>query len=93
MKPSAFLINTARGDVVDEEALVQALDKGVLAGAGLDVFKTEPAVPTTLTGRQDVVLLPHLGSATSETRVAMGMRVIDNLLAFFDGRRPPDAVN
>lgn len=93
MKPSAFLINTARGDVVDEDALVQALDRGVLAGAGLDVFKTEPVVPGTLMKRQDVVLLPHLGSATSETRIAMGMRVIDNLLAFFDGRRPPDAVN
>ena len=93
MKPSAFLINTARGDVVDEDALVQALDKRLLAGAGLDVFKTEPAVPSALTERDDVVLLPHLGSATSETRIAMGMRVIDNLRAFFDGRPPPDAVN
>ncbi|CAN7695842.1 2-hydroxyacid dehydrogenase [Rhizobium sp. LjRoot254] len=93
MKPTAILVNTARGDVVDEEALVEALDKGVIAGAGLDVFKGEPVVPSTLTGRQDVVLLPHLGSATSETRIAMGMRVIDNLSAFFEGRSPPDMVS
>ncbi|MBL0374566.1 D-glycerate dehydrogenase [Rhizobium sp. KVB221] len=92
MKSTAILINTARGDVVDEEALVQALDKGLIKGAGLDVFKSEPVVPSTLTDRQDVVLLPHLGSATSETRIAMGMRVIDNLSAFFEGRTPPDMV-
>lgn len=93
MKPSAFLINTARGDVVDEDALVQALRDRRIAGAGLDVFETEPGVPRALTEREDVVLLPHLGSATRETRIAMGMRVIDNLSAFFEGRRPPDAVN
>jgi lactate dehydrogenase-like 2-hydroxyacid dehydrogenase len=93
MKPTAFLLNTARGDVVDEDALVEALDKGLLAGAGLDVFKAEPAVSGALTGRDDVVLLPHLGSATTETRIAMGMRVVDNLHAFFDGRQPQDAVN
>ena len=93
MKPSAFLINTARGDVVDEDALVQALRDHRIAGAGLDVFETEPVVPRALTEREDVVLLPHLGSATSETRIAMGMRVIDNLSAFFEGRRAPDAVN
>ncbi|RUY24763.1 D-glycerate dehydrogenase, partial [Mesorhizobium sp. M7A.F.Ca.CA.001.13.2.1] len=93
MKKSAFLINTARGDVVDEDALVQALRERRITGAGLDVFETEPSVPRALTEREDVVLLPHLGSATSETRIAMGMRVIDNLSAFFEGRTPPDAVN
>ncbi|MER9435258.1 D-glycerate dehydrogenase [Mesorhizobium sp. M0618] len=93
MKRSAFLINTARGDVIDEDALVQALRERRIAGAGLDVFETEPSVPPSLTEREDVVLLPHLGSATSETRIAMGMRVIDNLSAFFEGRTPPDAVN
>ncbi|RVA89439.1 D-glycerate dehydrogenase [Mesorhizobium sp. M7A.F.Ca.US.006.04.2.1] len=93
MKESAFLINTARGDVVDEDALVQALRERRITGAGLDVFETEPSVPRALTEREDVVLLPHLGSATSETRIAMGMRVIDNLSAFFEGRTPPDAVN
>lgn len=93
MKKSAFLINTARGDVVDEDALVQALRERRISGAGLDVFETEPSVPRALTERDDVVLLPHLGSATSETRIAMGMRVIDNLSAFFEGRTPPDAVN
>jgi lactate dehydrogenase-like 2-hydroxyacid dehydrogenase len=93
MKTSAFLINTARGDVVDEDALVRALRERRIAGAGLDVFETEPMVTRALTERDDVVLLPHLGSATSETRIAMGMRVIDNLSAFFEGRGAPDAVN
>ncbi|MQW13081.1 D-glycerate dehydrogenase [Sinorhizobium meliloti] len=93
MKWSSFLINTARGDVVDEQALVQALDTKRLAGAGLDVFEHEPAISRRLSERDDVVLLPHLGSATRETRIAMGMRVIDNLKAFFDGHRPPDALN
>ncbi|MBV7522169.1 D-glycerate dehydrogenase [Ensifer sp. ENS12] len=92
MKWSAFLINTARGDVVDEHALVRALETRRIAGAGLDVFEGEPRVPGRLAERQDVVLLPHLGSATKETRIAMGMRVIENLKAFFSGRSPPDAV-
>lgn len=93
MKRSAFLINTARGDVVDETALIEALDAGTLAGAGLDVFEFEPQVPAALRERENVVLLPHLGSATTETRVAMGMKVIENLSAFFAGRRPPDLVS
>lgn len=93
MKRSAFLINTARGDVVDEQALAAALDGGCIAGAGLDVFETEPTVPRVLAEREDVVLLPHLGSATKETRIAMGMRVVENLLAFFGGRTPPDAIS
>ncbi|WP_345793947.1 D-glycerate dehydrogenase [Thauera sp. JM12B12] len=93
MKPHAFLINTARGDVVDEAALAAALQHGRLAGAGLDVFEAEPQVHPGLLALENVVLLPHLGSATRETREAMGMRVVDNLVAFFDGRRPPDQVS
>ena len=92
MRKDAFLINTARGDVVDEGALVEALKAGEIAGAGLDVFAAEPKVTPALTGMENVVLLPHLGSATRETRVAMGMRVLDNALAFFEGREPPDRV-
>lgn len=92
MKPGAFLINTARGDVIDQQALVEALESGVIAGAGLDVYDGEPAVPATLTSLDNIVLLPHLGSATEETRVAMGMRAVDNLTAFFEGRAVPDRV-
>ncbi|MDT3382275.1 D-glycerate dehydrogenase [Labrys neptuniae] len=92
MKPSAFLINTARGDVVDQQALVDALKSGTIAGAGLDVYDGEPAVPAALLRLENVVLLPHLGSATEETRVAMGMRAVDNLTAFFEGRSVPDRV-
>ncbi|MHB1374913.1 MAG: 2-hydroxyacid dehydrogenase [Thauera sp.] len=93
MQPHAFLINTARGDVVDEAALVDALRQDRLAGAGLDVFEAEPQIHPGLLALENVVLLPHLGSATRETREAMGMRVVDNLVAFFDGRRPPDQVS
>ncbi|SOC41700.1 lactate dehydrogenase-like 2-hydroxyacid dehydrogenase [Rhizobium subbaraonis] len=92
MKPSAFLINTARGDVVDETALAAALSERRIAGAGLDVYAAEPHVPEVLRGMDNVVLLPHLGSATAETRIAMGMKVVDNVTAFFDGREPPDRV-
>ncbi len=92
MKPGAYLINTARGDVVDEAALVDALESGTIRGAGLDVFDAEPAVPERLRALENVVLLPHLGSATEETRTAMGMKVVDNITAFFDGREPPDRV-
>ncbi|HXY30553.1 MAG TPA: D-glycerate dehydrogenase [Gemmatimonadaceae bacterium] len=92
MKKSAFLINTARGDVVDEEALVGALTRNVIAGAGLDVYEREPVVAPQLLTMDNVVLLPHLGSATDETRVAMGMRAIDNLAAFFGGGAPRDRV-
>lgn len=92
MRPHAFLINSARGDVVDEAALVEALGRGSLAGAALDVFEGEPAVHPGLLSLENVVLLPHLGSATVETRIAMGMRAIDNAVAFFEGRRPIDAL-
>lgn len=92
MQPHAFLINTSRGDVVDEVALVEALEARRLAGAGLDVFEQEPQVPALLLQRDDVVLLPHLGSATLETRTAMGLRVLRNLDAFFAGGDLPDRV-
>jgi lactate dehydrogenase-like 2-hydroxyacid dehydrogenase len=92
MKPDAFLINTARGDVVDTVALVEALKKGSIAGAGLDVFEGEPSVPFELMKLENVVLLPHLGSATKETRIAMGMKVVDNITAFLDGYDPPDRI-
>lgn len=92
MKPTAFLINTARGDVVDEPALVDALKKGEIAGAGLDVFAKEPTVTEDLLSMENVVLLPHLGSATTETRVAMGLRSLSNVKAFFAGEEPGDRV-
>ena len=90
MKPGAFLVNTARGDVVEEAALVRALKSGEIAGAGLDVFEKEPSVSEELISMENVVLLPHLGSATSETRYAMGMRVVENIEAFFAGDTPRD---
>ncbi len=93
MRPEAVLINTSRGPVVNEEALVAALEDGRIAGAGLDVYEDEPRVHPGLLAREDVVLLPHLGSATVETREAMGMRALDNLEAHFAGREPPDRVN
>ncbi|MEP7067349.1 MAG: D-glycerate dehydrogenase [Gemmatimonadota bacterium] len=92
MRKGAILINTARGDVVNETDLIAALESGTIGGAGLDVFEKEPSVPAALTKMENVVLLPHLGSATLETRVAMGMRAIDNLEAFFGGTAPRDRV-
>ena len=92
MRRSAFLINTARGDVVDELALVEALSDGTIAGAGLDVYEKEPQVSAQLVGMENVVLLPHLGSATTETRVAMGMRALENLRLFFQGSPLRDRV-
>ena len=92
MKPTAILINTARGSVVNEVDLAQALTDGVIAGAGLDVYQGEPKVNPVLLAAPNTVLLPHLGSATLETRTAMGMRVADNLDAFFDGKPPHDRV-
>jgi lactate dehydrogenase-like 2-hydroxyacid dehydrogenase len=92
MKPGAYVINTARGDVVDTQALVEALTSGSISGAGLDVYEGEPAIPAGLADLENVVLLPHLGSATSETRTAMGMKVVENITAFFDGHDPPDRI-
>ena len=92
MRPDAFLVNTARGDVVDEAALVEALQQKKIAGAGLDVFEREPEVTRALLSMENVVLLPHLGSATTETRVAMGMRALENLRLFFGGKPLRDRV-
>lgn len=92
MKPTAFLINTSRGDVVDEAALVDALERRQIAGAALDVFEHEPAVSPRLRDRDDVVLLPHLGSATMASRVAMGMRALENIEAFLAGQPLPHQV-
>ncbi len=93
MKPSAFLINTARGAVVDEEALVRSLGAKEIAGAGLDVFAREPEVHPALLSMSNVVLMPHVGSGTAETRLKMAMLATENLLAALDGRRPPNVVN
>jgi lactate dehydrogenase-like 2-hydroxyacid dehydrogenase len=92
MRRSAYLINTARGDVVDEAALVEALSDGTIAGAGLDVYEREPQIAPALLAMENVVLLPHLGSATTETRVAMGMRALENLRLFFSGSPLRDRV-
>ena len=92
MKPDAFLINTARGEVVDEDALIDALANNRLAGAGLDVFENEPAIDSRFLKLSNAVLLPHLGSATQETRDAMGFRVVSNLDQFFSGSEPADRV-
>jgi lactate dehydrogenase-like 2-hydroxyacid dehydrogenase len=92
MRPAAFLVNTARGDVVDEAALVEALTAKRIAGAALDVYEKEPQVTQALTTMDNVVLLPHLGSATTETRVAMGMRAFENLQLFFSGKPLRDRV-
>jgi lactate dehydrogenase-like 2-hydroxyacid dehydrogenase len=92
MRRSAFLINTARGDVVDEAALVEALSDGTIAGAGLDVYEREPEITPELLSMENVVLLPHLGSATRETRIAMGRRAVENLRLFFSGAPLRDRV-
>lgn len=92
MKPDAFIVNTARGEVIDEAALARAIKGGKLAGAGLDVFEREPAVNPDLVGLPNVILLPHMGSATVEGRNEMGEKVIINIKTFADGHRPPDRV-
>lgn len=92
LKPTAYLVNTARGEVVDEKALIRMLAKGELAGAGLDVFENEPEVDPQLKAQPNVVLLPHMASATLEGRIEMGEKVILNIKTFADGHRPPDQV-
>ena len=92
MKKSAYLINTARGDIVNESELVEALKEERIMGAGLDVYEKEPSVEKDLISLKNVFLLPHLGSATTETREAMGMRVFDNISAFFNNKEPLDRV-
>jgi lactate dehydrogenase-like 2-hydroxyacid dehydrogenase len=93
MKPDAFLINTARGDVVDEAALARAVRDGVIAGAGLDVYEREPLVHADLLDLERVVLLPHLGSATREAREGMGWKAVANLEAWFATGEAPDRVD
>jgi lactate dehydrogenase-like 2-hydroxyacid dehydrogenase len=92
MKKSAYLINTARGDIVNENDLVEALKEEMIMGAGLDVYEKEPSVHKNLVQLKNVFLLPHLGSATIETREAMGMRVFENIQAFFNNKEPIDRV-
>ncbi|MCM2473585.1 D-glycerate dehydrogenase [Rhizobium sp. CG5] len=95
MQPTSYIVNTARGDIIDESALIQCLRDGRIAGAGLDVFENEPAVnPKLLKLAKDgkAVLLPHMGSATMEGRIDMGDKVIVNIRTFFDGHRPPNRV-
>jgi lactate dehydrogenase-like 2-hydroxyacid dehydrogenase len=92
MRPSAFLINTSRGDIVDQEALIRRLQDRTIAGAALDVYEHEPHVPAELLAMPNVVTLPHLGSATEASRVAMGMLAVDNIEAFLDGRALPNRI-
>ena len=92
MKRDAYLINAARGAIIDQDALIAALEAGEISGAGLDVFEHEPEVDARLLALENVVLLPHMGSATFEGRAAMGAKVIANIKAWTDGHRPPDQV-
>ena len=95
MQPTAYIVNTARGEIIDEDALTRLISEERLAGAGLDVFEKEPILNPALVelARQGkVVLLPHMGSATVESRVDMGEKVIINIRAFFDHHRPPDRI-
>lgn len=93
MKVSGIFVNISRGDVVDETALIDTLQKGRIAGAGLDVYEFEPQVPAALMAMENVTLLPHLGTACLEVRESMGMMAVANLIAFADGKTPPNLVN
>jgi glyoxylate reductase len=92
LKPDAYIVNTSRGEVIDENALARLIDNGEIAGAGLDVFEHEPAINPRLLNNRRVVALPHMGSATIEGRVDMGEKVIINIKTFMDGHAPPDRV-
>ena len=93
LKPAAYVVNTARGEIIDENALARMVEAGEIAGAGLDVFENEPAINPKLLKNNKVVLLPHLGSATLEGRLDMGEKVIINIRTFLDGHNPPDRVH
>lgn len=93
MKPTAILINTARGPIVDEKAIVKALQAGTIAGAGLDVFENEPAVEPELLTMENVVLLPHIASASLKTRTLMAVMASENIVAYNAGKRPPNILN
>ncbi|SHI65298.1 hydroxypyruvate reductase [Shimia gijangensis] len=93
MQPHSYFINISRGDVVDEAALVEALENGSIAGAGLDVYENEPVIPEALKTLENVTLLPHLGTAALEVRVNMGQMAVNNLEAFAEGRKLPNRVN
>lgn len=93
MKPTAYLINTSRGAIVDETALVEALKTGQIAGAGLDVFENEPQVHPGLLELENAVIVPHIASASLDTRNAMAMMAAENIIAVFNGERPPNCVN
>jgi lactate dehydrogenase-like 2-hydroxyacid dehydrogenase len=92
MKPTGYLVNISRGDVVDEPALIRALERRQIAGAGLDVYEFEPKVPEALRRLENAVLLPHIGTSALEVREAMGMMAVENVRAFFDGRPVPNPV-
>lgn len=92
MRPTAHFINISRGNVVDERSLIAALETGQIAGAGLDVYEHEPEVPDALIALENVVLLPHLGTATLDVRIDMGLMAVENLRAFFNGETPPNVV-
>jgi glyoxylate reductase len=93
LKPAAYVVNTARGEIIDENALARMVESGEIAGAGLDVFENEPAINPKLLKNHKVVVLPHLGSATLEGRLDMGEKVIINIRTFLDGHNPPDRVH
>ena len=93
LKPSAYVVNTARGEVIDENELARMIETGAIAGAGLDVFEHEPAINPKLLASDRVVALPHMGSATLEGRIDMGEKVIINIKTFLDGHAPPDRVH